>query len=318
MIAYNPSFNPPWGLSNPHIQTMSSSVLRKWSLKNSLTGFLNTGHDHIFEVKGQKLTATLHQQDQSYRPMIAILPGWLGSGDSSYALGFAHRLWIAGYSVARLTLRDHGETAALNETMFNSALTDEVVGFVHAATETAERVGVLGFSLGGNFALRVARADPTLSVLAICPAIEPRNTMYSIDRNVIYQRYFLNKWRDIWRVKAETFQEHYRLSDIAPFGSIQSLTEHFVKAQTEFHDVDTYFSAYDLSGDALAGVSASVLVAKDDPIIPFSQFTNLPDSLEIEVTGKGGHGAYLKNWQLDSWLDDYVEQHFARKLPIQA
>ena len=313
MIAYE----PPFGLSNPHLQTMSSSVLRKWSLKNALTDFLGTGEDQIFDVNGQKLTATLHQQEDKVRPMIAILPGWLGSGDSSYALGFAHRLWTAGYSVARLTLRDHGETAALNETMFNSALTDEVVGFVHAATQTAERVGVLGFSLGGNFALRVARADPTLNVLAICPAIEPRNTMYSIDRNVIYQRYFLNKWRDIWRVKAETFKGLYRLSDIAAFNSIQTLTEHFVAAQTEFNNVDTYFSAYDLSGDALAGVTASVLVAKDDPIIPFSQFANLPDSLSIEFTDKGGHGAYLKNWQLESWLDDYVEQHFSRTLPIQ-
>lgn len=296
---------------------MSSSVLRKWALNRRLDTFLSTGEDRLFHVHDQKLKATLHLQPEAGRPIIAILPGWLGSGDSSYALGFAHRLWQSGYSVARLTLRDHGETAELNETMFNSALTDEVVAFVQTATAETDRAGVLGFSLGGNFALRVARADPSLEVLAVCPAIEPRSTMHSIDRNIVYQRYFLNKWRDIWKVKATTFDNRYRLSDITSFRSIQTLTEHFVHTQTSFGSMDEYFDAYDLSNNALDGVQAHVLVARDDPIIPFSHFRNLPDSIDIEVTDRGGHGAYLKNWRLESWLDDYVSNHFARVLPVK-
>ncbi|NKB99795.1 MAG: alpha/beta fold hydrolase [Pseudomonadales bacterium] len=310
------SFKPPLGLSNPHLQTMCSSAVRKLVLRKSLAPFLLTSRSATFEVFGQKLSAAIHRQEDPEAPMIAIVPGWLGSAESSYALGFAHALWNTGYSIARLTLRDHGETAELNETMFNSSLTDEVVQFVQASLDGAKTRGVLGFSLGGNFALRVARAEPDLTALAICPAIEPRDTMFRIDRNFIYQRYFLNKWREIWRAKANVYPHLYRYSDIAHLNSIQTLTEHFVQKQTVYEDVASYFASYDLSGDALAGVDAKILAAADDPIIPFSDFANLPDSLDIDVTQQGGHGAYLKNWQMDSWLDDYVVKHFQQHLPI--
>ena len=89
-----------------------------------------------------------------------------------------------------------------------------------------------------------------------------------------------------------------------------------MRAHTYFDDVASYFASYDLSGTALSGVNAKILAAMDDPIIPFSDFTNLPDSLDIDITQKGGHGAYLKNWRMDSWLDDYVVSHFQQHLPI--
>jgi predicted alpha/beta-fold hydrolase len=310
------TFKPPLGLRNPHLQTICSSVLRKIVLRKHLAPFLASGQVANFLVDGQQLTATIHRQTDPAAPMIAILPGWLGSAESTYALGFAKTLWEHGYSTARLTLRDHGETAPTNEGMFNSSLTSEVLGLVNAALAGVARKGVVGFSLGGNFALRVARASPGLEVLAICPAIEPRDTMYRIDRNVIYQRYFLNKWREIWRVKASAYPDLYRYSDIARLNSIQTLTEHFVHKQTPFADVDSYFESYNLSGNALRDVTAKVLAAEDDPIIPFRDFVNLPDSLDIDVTKKGGHGAYLKNWQMDSWLDEYVVRHFQHRLPV--
>ena len=295
---------------------MSSSALRKLVLRKRLAPFLRTGQPTSFDVFGQKLSCTIHHQEHSDAPMIAILPGWLGSAESSYALGFAQALWNRGYSIARLTLRDHGGTAALNASMFNSSLTDEVVQFVQASLEGAKRCGLLGFSLGGNFALRVVRAVPELATLAICPASEPRDTMRRIDQNFIYQRYFLTKWRETWQTKAHAFPHRYRYSDITNLNSIETLTEHFVRAHTYFDDVASYFASYDLSGTALSGVNAKILAAMDDPIIPFSDFTNLPDSLDIDITQKGGHGAYLKNWRMDSWLDDYVVSHFQQHLPI--
>ena len=78
----------------------------------------------------------------------------------------------------------------------------------------------------------------------------------------------------------------------------------FIAEHTEFTCIDDYYAAYDLRGDTLAGVHATILAAEDDPIIPPEHYRELPKSLDIELTGKGGHTAYIKNWQLDSWVDD--------------
>lgn len=309
------AFKAPPGLGNPHLQTMFSSVLRKRFLTRELQPFIAAGVSRKLAVDGQKLVAINHLRPEP-SPIVAIIPGWLGSADSGYVIGFAHALWQAGYSVTRLTLRDHGDSARDNESMFNSALTDEVVAFVDAAVEGHSAVGVLGFSLGGNFALRVNRARPEYQTLAICPAIDPHQTMQKIDGNVIYQRYFLNKWRDIWRHKADAYPHRYRYSDIANLNSIATLTEHFIRQQTDFHSLDSYFAAYDLSGDRLKGVKAQVLASQDDPIIPFSAFAQLPESVTVEVTEQGGHGAYLEDWSMGSWLDGYAVRYFQQFLPV--
>ena len=305
-------FSAPMGLGNPHLQTVLNSVARKKFLPSRTTNFLSAGRDETFKVHGQNLSATLHRQPDLAAPMVAIIPGWLGSSQSTYVLSLGGALWEAGFSIARLTLRDHGDTAHMNEDMFNSALTSEVVAFVTRALRGHERQGLLGFSLGGNFALRVAREIPDLSTLAVCPAIEPAKTMSQIDKNIVYKRYFLNKWRQIWASKATRYPHRYRSSDIGHLNSISTLTEYFVSEQTSFPSLDTYFDAYDLSGDALDGVCAKILIAHDDPIIPFRQFANLPDSITLDATAQGGHGAYLESWQLHSWLDDYVVDHFTQ------
>src|SRR4029434_11355431 len=81
----------------------------------------------------------------------------------------------AGFRVARLLLRDHGDTAALNAEMCHAARIDEVLSACNALSERygSGRTGLLGFSLGGNFAVRVAAHDACsrsiARVLASCP-----------------------------------------------------------------------------------------------------------------------------------------------------
>ena len=59
-----------------------------------------------------------------------LLHGWEGSSDSLYLLSLAQPLFEAGYDVARLNLRDHGDSHHLNEEIFHSCRIAEVVGAV--------------------------------------------------------------------------------------------------------------------------------------------------------------------------------------------
>ena len=79
-------------------------------------------------------------------------------------------------------------------------------------------------------------------------------------------------------------------------GSIHTLTEVFIKEYTQFDDLQAYYAAYDLRGDVLDGVSATVLAAFDDPIIPAGTMSRyhirltsiLPSTAVIPPTSKTG------------------------------
>ena len=64
----------------------------------------------------------------------------------------------------------------------------------------------------------------------------------------------------------------------------------------------------------IASIDLYELMAADDPIIGLSQFDSLPASVVVDVTEHGGHGAYLTDWQLNSWVDQYAVDHFSRQL----
>ncbi len=310
------AFQPGRGLRNPHVQTVLSSMGRKLIPSKPQQFFHAAAQREIIDVHGVKLAVDLNLQDGA--PLIMLIPGWLGSSQSSYARSCATVLAKNGFSTARINLRDHGDTAHLNQGMFNSAMIQEVVDLITLLRTRygSAGSGLMGYSLGGNFALRVAKALPDLPTLAICPAIEPGSTMYRIDGSSVYQRYFINKWRAVWRDKQKAFPDDYNFTDALSLNTVSALTDYFVRYHSDFASTVEYFQAYDLSAQALQGVHAHILAAADDPIIPAAQYANLPADIVVHLTRHGGHGAYLDSWRLSSWADTYAVNHFKSALKV--
>ena len=306
------TFEPPLGLRNPHTQTILGSMGRKL-FSSRFENLDRHADEQVIELDGIRLKVTLNLQPDT--PLIQLIPGWLGSDQSTYAKSLAQALFDAGFSVARINLRDHGDTTHLNEGLFNSAAIEEVVALSeYLQANFGQRPGgMLGFSLGGNFALRVCRAIdvPTLSV---CPAIDPADTMYQIDANPVYQRYFINKWRKAWVAKQNAFPGQYDFSEVLNLSTVSALTDYFVSHHTAFDTTNDYFNAYDLRGDRLHGINAHIIAAQDDPIIPAAQYTDLPPNLPVSLTRRGGHGAYLDSWRFSSWIDTYAVAFFKQNL----
>ncbi len=307
-------FQPPRGLGNPHLQTILSSMGRKLWPTRAQQQFQADAERVTIETAGVKLCVDLNIERG--RPLVLLIPGWLGNSQSAYALACGSALSRAGFSVARFNLRDHGNTAHLNEGLFNSAMIDEVVSLARVldGRHGQGRSGLLGFSLGGNFALRVAKALPSLSTLAVCPAIAPADTVSAIDRNPLYQRYFINKWRKTWLAKQAAFPARYDFTHALRLNTVAALTDYFVKYHSDFASTASYFAAYDLQGGTLAGVTANILATHDDPIIPRSQYDHLPPSLTVDLIEQGGHHAFIDSWRLHSWFDGYAIDFFKASL----
>jgi predicted alpha/beta-fold hydrolase len=224
-------------------------------------------------------------------------------------------LFEAGFSVFRLNFRDHGETQALNEGLFHSCRIDEVA---RAATRVREQFptrhfAIVGQSLGGNFALRIAARASREGleigrVLAVCPVLRPHSTMLALDRGWwLYRRYFLARWRRSLLAKAEVFPHLYQFGDLRRFDTLTATTEFFVENYTEFESLDRYLEGYAIVGDALSVLDAPcrILVAADDPIIPVADLALLarPSALEITTLRRGGHCGFVDRLNGPSWID---------------
>lgn len=322
------SFSPPRLISGPHLQSiLSSAAPRRTLVRRRASAVLGASRKVVLELPDQvRLAGFLtQQQDQPDAPLAVLLHGWEGHAESSYLVATAQKLHEAGVDVFRLNLRDHGGTHDLNTGVFHSCRIDEVV---HAVAEiyrkhTRGRLLLAGFSLGGNFALRVAlRAPaaqiPLAQVIAVSPVINPASSMAALDSGpYIYQAYFLRKWRRSLRAKQAAFPDQYRF-DPRLRGNLWDLTDILVREYTDFADAQAYFDGYSIGSGRLAElrIPATIVTSKDDPIIPISDFDQVPDipAISLMTTTHGGHCAFIEDWRLNSWVSTFIAHQFSAGL----
>ena len=181
--------------------------------------------------------------------------------------------------MVRLNLRDHGESHHLNAELFHSCRLEEVLNAVAVLHRRfpGERLYLGGFSLGGNFALRIAARAPASrdsrsSRLRPCaPCWIPRSTMTALDDGLLHYRlYFIRKWRRSLELKREAFPDLYDFGELERFRTLRGMTDYFVCNYTEFPDLETYLRGYAVTGERLARleVPTEILLADDDPVIP--------------------------------------------------
>lgn len=318
-------FEPPALIRDAHLQSaLASAPWRQRRVHRHAAPYLaGTVVEVVDGGAGVRLLAEhTAPVDGGTGRMAVLIHGWEGSARSSYMVSLAARLVRAGFRVVRLNLRDHGDSHHLNEELFHSCRLDEVVHAVRVLQDRHpdERLYVGGFSLGGNFALRVAAraAEAGLRierVLAVCPVLDPRATLAALDGGLPpYRLYFIHKWRSSLERKRAAFPGRYDFGELGRFRDLRSMTDYFVRHHTEFPDLDSYLAGYALTGERLARleVPGELLLAVDDPVIPVADAARLarPPALRIVCSRWGGHCGFVANYRLDSWLDDYAVRVF--------
>lgn len=322
MTIENAAFQPPRLLRNRHLQSiLASSRLRKLGARRAARQLIEHAQEKILDAgHGVRLQGFLTRQTvlPEARAIIVLLHGWEGRVDSNYVLYTGARLLDAGFDVFRLHFRDHGDTHALNPGLFHSCRIDEVVGAIgELARKVAhQHVCVAGYSLGGNFALRVALEAPSAGIAlthaaAVCPVVSPRAGMHAIESAPwFYEQYFLRKWgRSLLRKQALYPQNfHFSRSDLQT--SLRELTRTLVERHTDFGTLDAYLEGYSIAAERLAQleVPVSILTAADDPIIPVDDFHDLqlPANAELDIVPFGGHCGFIRDYRLRSFADDWI------------
>ncbi|UXI68309.1 YheT family hydrolase [Tahibacter amnicola] len=331
MSMHASDFLPHRLLRNAHLQSvLASSGVRRWLFRRRRQALETGSVEHILDCgDGVRLQGFYSAQAvrETARGLAILLHGWEGSVQSGYLLHTGARLLSEGWDVFRLNFRDHGDTHHLNPELFHSCRLDEVVGAVQeVARRFPSRPLVLaGFSLGGNFALRIALRAPAVGLplsyaLAVCPAVHPPAILDAIERAPwFYHAYFMRKWRDSLKRKKSLFPEAARFTESELNVSMRELTATMVERHTDFGSLDAYLNGYSIAGDRLADLSVptTILTAADDPIIPVEGFHDLKlsASTELEIAPAGGHCGFIRDFSLRSWTEDYISVKFGRVAP---
>jgi len=315
------SFKPARYLRSGHVQTiLASSPFRAWG-KNTMR---SAAQEVILEA-GQKtrlLGLFSPQPSKTFAGRVILLHGWEGSADSTYILCTGNTLYRRGYDIFRLNFRDHGDSHHLNPGLFYAVLLEEVFQAVRQVCRQAEGqpVFLVGFSLGANFALRIARRlqqKPIANlchVAAISPVLDPAASTRRVDRYPLIRIYFLQKWLRSLQKKQRLFPGRYDFAPAMRLKTIQAVTDLLIEDYSDYDSSGQYFREYSLLKDAIADlpVDTTIITAKDDPIIPVEDFYRLQINARTQlcIHDFGGHNGFIDGFFLKSWYEQQLVDLF--------
>lgn len=314
-------YQSPLLLKNPHLQTiLASSKIRVIGANRMRV----VAREKIIETGGGIKLLGYHSQVNGQPPkgLAVLLSGWEGSADSTYILRCGKILYQNGYDVFRLNYRDHGPSHHLNSGIFYAVLLEEVHQAVSQVADYAGNrpVFLIGFSLGGNFVLRLLKKCVQAPIanlrhaVSISPVLNPQKSTETIDRIAFIRKYFLAKWQRSLLKKQSLFPDLYDFSGVTRLKTIRAVTDFLLARYSDFRSAEDYFAAYAVMGSAIADVNVptTIITAADDPIIPVSDFYDLAphEHLQLVIHPHGGHNGFITGFNLQSWYETQIVKLF--------
>ncbi|MCB0047266.1 MAG: alpha/beta fold hydrolase [Caldilineaceae bacterium] len=261
--------------------------------------------------------------------LVLMLHGWEGCSHSNYSLMTTNALLSAGYDVVRINLRDHGpgihaDPHALNKGYFLGTLLNETITAVEQIARLAgdKPFFIVGASMGGNFALRLARAHTERpfhnlhGVIAFSPAINPAAAIRAMDAKPAYRRYFRRRWSASLARKQALFPDDFHFDDVLAIPGIYAMTDVLARKDGLFASAADYLDRYRVHPTDLQELTApvTIITALDDPVIPIADFYALAPHplLDVHIERFGGHVGWVDILPLHHDLPDMVLTILAR------
>lgn len=291
-------FRPaPW-LRGPHAQTIGPALFPASAVRGPVETI------DVPVAAGTSVRIVLTLPPTQLRGTLLVIHGLGGSAESGYMRRTASQAHARGWAVARLNLRNCGGTEALAATLYNAGQSEDADAALRALGDRRLQrpYALLGFSLGGNIAMRYAglsgsacRAD---AVVGVNPPVDLERCVDAIERpgNVVYNAYFTRslcaQLRRIRRVREVPGPEASPLA----IGGVRGFDDLFTAPDAGYVSAADYYRGAS-AGPALAGIRrpALILSAEDDPFVPVSMFEphrGSSKTLRFSHPRDGGHCGY--------------------------
>lgn len=312
------SFRPIF--KNPHLLTIAGNY---WPRNIDEAAF--PGCRKLYRIDERTTIAVIeHQPRETPHGQIVFIHGLEGSADAGYIRSFAQAALERGYAVHRKNLRTCGGTEELCETMYHSGLTSDTRFLLERLKQRHDGpLFLVGFSLGGNVALKLAgelgETDLLDGVCAVSTPIDLARSVRTLDKkqNVIYARRFLGRLRERVLRKSRLSPELYSAKGLRDVRSIWEFDDRFTAPLFGFGTAANYYATQSAARflDAIR-VPALVIAAQDDPLVPFAMYAEHPafrtnPSLRLLAPETGGHLGFISRRRPRFWMDgvalDWVE-----------
>jgi predicted alpha/beta-fold hydrolase len=299
---------------NPHLATIAGNYwsrpeIQKWPVETLL-----------FQTEPDvQVLAHFQRPDREPKAEIVIVHGLEGSSEAGYARSMAHAALIRGYSVSRFNMRSCGGTEHLAPSNYHAGQTSDLLAVLRQRLNSSRRVFLVGYSLGGNVALKLAgelgaSAQGLIAgVCAVSTPIDLAACVAALERpaNFIYQNRFLSRLKDRIRRRHLQDPQIYTLEHLPKIRTITDFDNYYTARLFGFGTAANYFRTQS-SNQFLERIEIPALLvqSKDDPLIPFSVYDHAAFSrnerLRLVAVEHGGHLGFLARGGQRFWLDELV------------
>ncbi len=247
---------------------------------------------------GDRLVARYHAA-RGKEPAVVLVPGLTGCEASRHVLQAAGAFLAGGAAVVRLNLRGSAPGRSLARGHYHMDRVGDLADACRAVAGLDPGIGdrgiaILGFSLGGALALRLAASsDLPRAVRAVVAVSAPLDLAATADRiarprNRLYERWLLARLREesepVWRHAPPPVRQALKRAR-----HIREFDDAFTAGEAGFRDAAEYYETC-APGRAIGALRVPTLVlhADDDPWVPPPAIVPRPP-LEAVVTRGGGH-----------------------------
>lgn len=307
---------------NPHVLTILGNF---WPRRYDFTPFAGERRLIRTDPDTQVLVETQRPAGQPIGQVV-MLHGLEGSGEAGYIRSMAWQALQAGFIAHRFNMRTCGGTGHLCKTLYHAGLTADLRVFLMQLRAEGSGLPVfpIGFSLGGNVALKLAGEEGESGLIdGVCAISTPIDLAACVRRmrdpdNSVYEKRFLRRMKE--RLVATG---RYQQADLARYRSLWEIDDCVTAPSFGFEGADHYYSTQSAQNflDAIR-VPALLIQAKDDTYIPFDIFRHPAIAanpyLTLLATDHGGHLGFLSRHSPRFWLDHAALEFIRSIVPTPA
>lgn len=319
----HPPFDPLF--RNAHLATLAGNF---WPRTLDVKRF--PVHERLFQTEEQ-VQVLVHSQQPGGQAKadLVLVHGLEGSSQAGYARSLAQAALERGFAVHRFNMRSCGGTEAVcGSTLYHSGQTSDVLAVVRTLQqEGAQRVILIGFSLGGNVVLKLGGelGEHGRHVLAgICSVSAPIDLAACVRNlrkrsNFLYEDRFVKRLKERVKLKERLTPGSFNLEGIASVKTVYDFDDRFTAKSFGFGTADRYYATQS-SNQFLASIRVPCLLvhAQDDPMIPFDVYRHPAfeqnPCLRLVAVEHGGHLGFLSRSKPRFWLDSVILQWAERTL----
>jgi predicted alpha/beta-fold hydrolase len=330
MIERMDGFVPRESLQNGHFMTLYS-----WGNPRYFPHLPKPSRRYFDVAPATRVVADCHWQEKPWaHATLVALHGLNGSSEAHYMRGLAAKAFAHGMNVVRLNQRNCGDTEHLSEGLFHSGLTADAAHVVDELTRVdgLPAIGVAGYSLGGNLALKLAGeygafAPATLlGVAAVSPIIEIEQCTRALERpgNGLYQWNFVRDLKRRMKRKNQCHPGRFDLARLDAIKTVREFDETYTAPYFGFRNAeDYYYRASAMRVIDRVRVPAMVITAEDDPFVPSQPFQDpkvtANPHIDLRVSAHGGHCGFVGEQSATDdgyWAEDQIVEFVSRQSPV--